>query len=633
MLSLSLIDSLFPVGLPEPAQLERRYPPRRLPADAEVTRLGPSPTGPMHIGGLYTALICQDIARQSKGRYLLRIEDTDQAREVPDAAKQFDHAFAHFGVLPDESETAGGDYGPYVQSQREHIYLCFVRELLRQGKAYPCFATRDELAAAAASQREANVPTGYYGRWATWRSASERDVRAALSDSRPYVIRFRSESGPDERVSYLDVLRGKVEFDANRNDVVILKSSDTGPRLPTYHLAHVVDDHLMRVTLVIRGDEWLSSVPVHLQLFAALGFEPVRYAHIAPLLKIANGGKRKLSKRKDPEASVSYYERLGYPPQAVRAYLRGLANSQLAELPPDQAMTEPLDLTRVGTAGSLVDLAKLADISANCIATMNSNAVFDAVREWADRFDQELAAALRAEPGIARRALGIEREGVTNPRKDLRVWSEFRAVYGYFFKELFQPAAGLPGKLTELDPAAVAAFAAEAAAGHRPVQSREEWLSWLRALAARHELPFRDAAQLVRVALTGSTRSPDLHAVALALGQETVRQRVAALAPIAAALPSHRRLQQTFLHGNTGGVVAVAGVQLLYRARHQVADSTLRQADALGHLRDRHAGHGEPEHLRLPRGQRALPQPAESSVDLWVDAPLSRGSCPEHGDQ
>ena len=586
MLSHSLIDSLFPAGLPEPAQLERRYPPRRLPAGAEVTRLGPSPTGPMHIGGLYTALICQDVARQSMGRYLLRIEDTDQAREVPDAAKQFDHAFAHFGVLPDESETAGGDYGPYVQSQRERIYLCYARELLRRGKAYPCFATKEELTAAAASQREANVPTGYYGRWATWRSASEGDVRAALADGRPYVIRLRSESGPGERISYLDVLRGNVEFDANRNDVVILKSPYTGSRLPTYHLAHVVDDHLMRVTLVIRGDEWLSSVPVHLQLFAALGFEPVRYAHIAPLLKLANGGKRKLSKRKDPEASVGYYEHLGYPPYAVRAYLRGLANSQLAELAPEQAIAEPLDLTRVGTAGALVDLTKLADISANCIATMNSNAVFDAVQGWADGFDQELAAALRAEPGIARRALRIDREGVTNPRKDLRAWSEFRAVYGYFFKALFLPATELPGKLAELDPAAVAAFATETAAGHRPAQSKEEWLSWLRAIAARHELPFRDAAQLVRVALTGSTRSPDLHAVAMALGEETVRRRVAALVQTAAAVPPGQRLQQPFLHGNTGGVVAVAGVQLLYRAGHHVADSTLGQADALGHLRD-----------------------------------------------
>jgi glutamyl-tRNA synthetase len=530
MLSRTIADSLFPDGLADPADWERRYPPRVLPDGAQVTRLGPSPTGPMHIGGLYTALICQDIARHSGGRYLLRIEDTDQDREMPGAREQFDQSFLHFGLVPDESESAGGDYGPYIQSARELIYLSYVRELVRQGRAYPCFATREELAAAADSQREAKLPTGYYGRWARWRHAAAADVTSALAEGRPYVIRFRADSAAGERVSYVDVLRGPLEFDANRNDVVILKSARAGRRLPTYHLAHVIDDHLMRVSLVIRGDEWLSSVPVHLQLFAALGFEPVRYAHIAPLLKVANGGKRKLSKRKDPEAAAGYYESIGYPPEAVRYYLRGLANGRLAELPLRRALAEPIVLARIGTSGALVDLAKLADISADYIATMPGEAVLAAVLDWADRFDPDLADVLRTEPGMALRALRIEREGIPNPRKDLRTWSEFRAVYGYFFTRLFRPALELSGRLAALPSAVTGAFTEAVSTAYLPSQDKDEWLGWLRALAAQHGLAVRDAAQLVRMALTGSTRSPDLHAVAMALGHDVVRQRVTALA-------------------------------------------------------------------------------------------------------
>lgn len=530
MLSRAIADSLFPDDLADPADWERRYPARALPDGAQVTRLGPSPTGPMHIGGLYTALICQDIARHSGGRYLLRIEDTDQAREMPGAKEQFDRSFRHFGMVPDESESAGGDYGPYLQSERELIYLSYARELVRQGKAYPCFATREELAAAADGQRAANVPTGYYGQWATWRDAADADVASALAQGQPYVIRFRADSAAGERVSYVDVLRGPLEFDANRNDAVIVKSAQAGLRLPTYHFAHVVDDHLMRVSLVIRGDEWLASVPVHLQLFAALGFEPVRYAHIAPLLKVAGGGKRKLSKRKDPEAAVDYYESIGYPPEAVRYYLRGLANSRLADLPLRQALAEPIALTRIGTSGALVDLEKLADVSADYIATLPGETVLAAVLDWAGRFDQDLADVLRAEPGMALRALRIEREGVPNPRKDMRTWSEFRAVYGYFFAGLFRPATELSGKLAALPQAVASAFTQAVSSEYLRSQDKGEWFEWMRGLAAGHGLAFRDAAQLVRIALTGSTRSPDLHAVAMALGPDAVRERLAALA-------------------------------------------------------------------------------------------------------
>ncbi len=264
MLDRTVIDSLFPADLPEPAQLEQQYPPRQLPEGAMVTRLGPSPTGHVHIGGLYVGLINKDLAGHSNGKYLLRIEDTDQAREVEGAADQFNRAFGYFGLEADEPE---GEYGPYFQSQRETLYLTYVRELLREGKAYLCFATPEELADIRARQEASKAPTGYYGRWAIWRHQSDEDTQKALDEGRPYVVRFKTPEDGPLRISFDDAIRGKLQHEANRNDAVILKSSASSPRLPTYHFAHAVDDHLMRVTHVIRGEEWISSVPLHLQLF------------------------------------------------------------------------------------------------------------------------------------------------------------------------------------------------------------------------------------------------------------------------------------------------------------------------------------------------------------------------------
>ena len=270
-----------------------------------------------------------------------------------------------------------------MQSERADIYLTYAREFLRAGRAYPCFATKEELTAATDQQRAAKVPTGYYGPWAIWRDAPDDKVRQALADGQPYVVRFRSP-GTGGRVSYTDLIRGTIEADANRNDVVMLKSSDSPVRLPTYHFAHVVDDHLMRVTHVVRGDEWISSVPVHLQLFDAAGFEPIPYAHIAPLLKSEGGGKRKLSKRKDPEASVEFYINAGYPAPAVLYHLRGLLNGRLAEMPLDEALRTPLRLAECGVSGALVDLVKLNDIASNYIATLPSRDILAAALTWAD---------------------------------------------------------------------------------------------------------------------------------------------------------------------------------------------------------------------------------------------------------
>jgi glutamyl-tRNA synthetase len=545
MLSQHVIDSLFPPGLPEPEHWENRYPPRDLPAGAEVTRFAPSPTGYLHIGGVYAATIDVALARQTGGVFVVRLEDTDQARFTEGAAGQFAEAFAYFSIGPAEDDTSG-QYGPYHQSARAQTYLTYVRELLRQGRAYPCFATKQDLEEITARQRAAGALPGYYGKWAIWRDADPELVTERLAAGEPYVVRFRSPGLTGTRVTFTDAIRGQLTLDDNRNDAVILKSSDAEPRLPTYHFAHAVDDHLMRISLVIRGEEWISSVPLHLQLFDALGFERVTYAHIALLMKQDGGSRRKLSKRKDPEATVSFYIEQGFPAPAVQYYLRGLANGRLAEMPLAEALAAPIRLSECGTAGPLVDMVKLDDICADYIATLTGEQILAEVTAWAHRYAPDLAAVLEAEQPLALRALAIEREGSANPRKDLRKWADFRTVYGYFFPELFAPVTDpADPRFGGLDPDLVRAVAAAFAAGYTLPGPDTDWFGQIRELAA--DLGFapnqkaykqdpaaypgsiREASQVIRVLLTGTPRSPDLAAVAAALGPDEALRRVCAL--------------------------------------------------------------------------------------------------------
>jgi glutamyl-tRNA synthetase len=555
MLARTEVDALFSPDLPEPGHWEQRYPPRELPDGAKVTRVGPSPTGSMHIGTIYSAMIDRDIAHQSGGRYLLRIEDTDQSREVEGALDQFDRAFHYFGLIPDEEE-GRGDYGPYHQSRRAVIYMSYARELLRQDKAYLCFATPAELADIRSRQQESKVPPGYYGEWAIWRDAPDDEVRRKLAEGAPYVVRFRSPGVPGRRIEYTEAIRGRLSTEDNFNDVVILKSAaqpqagdpswdPAGDRLPTYHFAHAVDDHLMRVNLVIRGEEWLPSVPMHLQLFAALGFEQPEYAHTSQLMKQIPGGKRKLSKRKDPETNVDFYIEAGYPAKAVLYYLRGLANGSLAEMPLDDALAAPIRLSELGGAGPLIDQVKLEDISADHIATLTGQQILGAMRDWAADYDPELASVLASEQELALAALAVEREGVENPRKDLRKWSDFRTACGFFFPELFTLVPAGDERLGGLPDDMVRAFAADFVAGYQDLADRQEWFEQVRDLAAKHgfaasrkqykqapeDYPgsINDASNLIRVALTGSTTSPDLATVAHVLGPDEVIRRVSAL--------------------------------------------------------------------------------------------------------
>jgi len=548
MISQAVVDSLFPPDLPGPDDMERRYPPRDLPEGAEVTRFAPSPTGFLTIGGVYTAILDADVARHSGGVYLVRLEDTDQARVAEGATEQFAEAFAYFSIAPDEDDQAGR-YGPYSQSARAQIYLTYVRELLRQDRAYPCFATKQDLEEITARQRAAGALPGYYGKWAIWRDADPDEVTKRLAAGEPHVVRFRSPGTTGARVSFTDAIRGELTLDDNRNDAVILKSSDTEPRLPTYHFAHSVDDHLMRVSLVIRGDEWISSVPLHLQLFDALGFPEVQYAHIAPLMKQEGGSRRKLSKRRDPEATVTFYIEQGFPAPAVQYYLRGLANGRLAEMPLAEALAEPIRLSECGTAGPLVDMVKLDDICADYVASLSGEQILAEVSTWARRYDPGLAEILETERELALRALAIERgAGVPNPRKDLRKWADFRAVYGYIFPELFElvtdPADARFSAL-DLDPDLVRAVARAFADGYQPPAADTEWFDQIRRLAAdlgfapsqkaykqdpaAYKGSIRQASQAIRVLMTGTPNSPGFADVAAALGADEVLRRVRAL--------------------------------------------------------------------------------------------------------
>src|SRR5437773_6419576 len=402
MFTAEFINTLFDAELPEPSHWESCYPPRNLPPGAIVTRFGPSPTGFLHTGGVYVATLGKNLAHHSGGSYFVRIEDTDQAREVSGSREQFALAFKYFRIESDEDDS-NSKWGPYEQSKRELIYHTYARELLRSGQAYPCFCTREELAQMQERQLAAKTHTGYYGEWARCRNLSQAEVISRLEAGQPYTIRFRSPDSPPGRGEFIDLIRGRIEHQDNVNDIILLKSSYQSPRLPTYHFAHVVDDTLMRVTVVLRGEEWISSVPVHLQLFNALGFKPIPYAHIAPLMKFDGASRSKLSKRNDNEADVAYYMKSGYPADAVLHYLRGLANSRFAEMTFAESARSALSLSECGVAGPIFDLVKLESISREFIAQLPTAEALESLLTWARDNDPELAAILSRNLPLARR--------------------------------------------------------------------------------------------------------------------------------------------------------------------------------------------------------------------------------------
>lgn len=559
-----LAARLFPdaASLSTPEDLEKKYPERQLSAEAKVTRVAPSPTGFAHIGMVFVSLVNRRLAKQTGGVFILRIEDTDAKREVAGATDTIIATLSHFGLPPDEGFVNGsdsktqelGEYGPYLQSSRRDIYRGLARWLIEQGKAYPCFISEDELAKIYNQQTGQKLRPGIYGRWATWRDRSLKDIMTELDKGSQFVIRLRAWGEPAKRLVWNDGIKGKISMPENDLDVVILKSD--GQSL--YHFAHIVDDHFMRITDVIRGDEWLSSVPLHCQIFQAFGWKIPQYAHLSTIQKleilqeadeetgemVERKSKRKLSKRKDPEANAQYYYQMGFPPEAVIEYLLNLANSDFEDWrkanPFEPHESFELKLNRFSTAGALTDTAKLLNISRDVISRMDINSLFDKALTWAELFDTDLAAIMKRDPDYTRRCLNIERDA-KKPSKRIASWQDLRPQLTWLFDETFADSSTFefPEHISEADRNAVLSAYMES---YDPSDDRDQWFSKCKEVAKKlgfaaetkefkaNPLAFKgsigDVTMLIRVAITGSRQSPDLYEVLQVLGQEKVSRRL-----------------------------------------------------------------------------------------------------------
>jgi glutamyl-tRNA synthetase len=539
-----LIARVFPGDLATPEELEIKYPRRDLPEGAVVTRFAPSPTGFVHIGGIFTAQIGKNLTRHSGGVFIIRIEDTDQARQVDDFQAHFDEAFDYFDIKSDENDEHGR-WGPYTQSRRSRIYLTYIRHLMETSRAYPCFCSKEQLDEQSQQQREARVDIGYHGEWATCRKLDPAEAVRRIDQGHPYVIRFRADPLP-EYIIFEDLIRGNLRARNNINDIVILKSSESDLPLPTYHLAHVVDDHLMGINLVLRGEEWLASVPIHLQLIDALGFDRIPYAHIAPLMKLDGSSKRKLSKRKDPEASVSFYIEQGYPPEAVTIYLKGLANSSMLDMDLAECLAAPVRLNKMSKSGALLDMDKLNDISSDYVATLGASQIRDAVCVWAQRNDEELSEILRNNRDYAAEVIDVDRFNNGTVRKDLLKWSDFSEVFGFFFRERFeliQDAAD--DRFEGIAEEVISKVLTEFVSAYQQGLDGTEWFDMIKIVCGnsgfalnnkeykqdvdRYHGTIRDATKIMRIAVTGKSNGPSLHKICDTLGKEEVSRRLAPL--------------------------------------------------------------------------------------------------------
>lgn len=535
-----LAELLFPHVTELPADVEAKFPRRDLPEGAKVTRLAPSPTGFMHFGTLFPALVNERLARQSGGVFYLRIEDTDAKREVVGAEKNLIDTLAYYQVFFDEGATADGQkgaYGPYRQSERVDYYHVFAKQLVREGKAYPCFCTAEELDAIRAAQEAEKLTPGYYGKWARHRDMELAEIEAELAAGKPYVLRIKADGDPVRKVKCTDLIKGNLDVPENEEDFVLLKSNG----VPTYHFAHAVDDHLMQTTHVVRGEEWLASLPKHLQLFRYLGFRTPKYMHISQLMKMEGTSKVKLSKR-DKGAALSDYRVQGYPPVSVLEYVMTLLNSNFEEwrrANPDTPYTEfPFSIKKMSPSGSLFDLDKLNDVSKNAISRMSADAVYTAVLDWARDFDPAFADLLSADPDYARSILAIGRGG-NKPRKDFATWADVKPYMALFYPTLFARIDAMPeAHDSETVRAALRGFLAT----YDPADASDVWFEKLKDVAeqigyARETKQYKadptaykghvgDVSTFVRIAVTGKQNSPDLYTIMQILGADTVRARV-----------------------------------------------------------------------------------------------------------
>lgn len=539
----NLAELLFPNITKSTEYYEELYPQRNLSEGARVSRFSPSPTGYLHFGGLYAATAAKLNSTATNGKFYLRIEDTDKKREVEGGVSAIVDGLNYFGITTDEGvcgeNEEKGSYGPYTQSKRVEIYQTFAKSLVLLGLAYPCFCSEEELNDIRAAQEKEDIK-GYYGKYAKCRDLSFEKIKANIDAGKPWTLRLKSPGSTDKKMVFDDMIKGKIEMPENVIDVVLLKTDG----VPTYHFAHAVDDHLMRTTHVIRGDEWIASVPLHIQLFKVLGFKPVKYAHIAPIMKEDEGGKRKLSKRKDPEAAVSYYVEQGFPKESVSEYIYTILNSNFEDwrrANKDADLSSfPFNLKKMSVSGALFDMVKLLDVSKNVISTMKAETVFALSYEWAKAYCPQLAALYEQDTDRATAILNIDREN-KKPRKDIAKWSDIPDYISYMFDETFTPCYELCGNATPQ-------LACDVLEKYMDTvcldDDKDTWFARIKEMCdplgctanvkefKQSPDSFRghvgDVSTIIRVALTGRTNTPDLYSITALLGEKTVKERLEA---------------------------------------------------------------------------------------------------------
>lgn len=543
MTNKELADLIFP-NAKDYTYYESKYPKRDLPEGAIVTRFAPSPTGFVHIGGIYQSLIAKLMSRNG-GVFFVRIEDTDQKREIENGTAQILEALKDYDLSPDEyineNNEDTGIYGPYKQSLRKEIYESYAKKFIEDGNAYPCFCSSEDLDKIRADQEKAKERTGYYGKWTKCRNMPIDMAAERIKNGDPYIIRFKSPGNPDKKIKHKDVIKGNVDFPENDQDIVIIKSDG----LPTYHFAHLVDDHLMQTNMVIRADEWLASVPLHLQLFYVAGFKAPKYAHIAPMMKNDGDGKRKLSKRKDPESNVTYYKEQGIPKDAVLEYLMNIANSNF-EMWRKQNLDKsiydfPFDIKKMGVSGALFDMVKMLDVSKGVISRYSADRIYSEVYEWAKNYDSELKGMLD-DKDYSMKVLGIER-GNAKPRKDIAKWSDVKNNIYYMYDEKFMPSK-IEYEFQRINDKEeiskiVKTYFEEY---YNEADDKEAWFNKMKDLAekfgyAREVKEFKanpekypghvgDVSTVIRVAITGRCNTPDLYEILKVLGTDSISKRV-----------------------------------------------------------------------------------------------------------
>jgi len=538
-------EFLFPHIDKTPEDYEKIYPERNLKEGAKVTRIAPSPTGFMHLGNLFGAITDERLAHLSDGVFMLRIEDTDKKRQVEGGVETIIRVFRQFGLTFDEGVTEDGEtgnYGPYRQSERAPIYQAFAKELVKMGLAYPCFCSEEDLAQMREQQEKNKENFGYYGKYAKHREMPNDEAAELIKGGASYVLRFKSPGNPEKKAYHEDLIKGKMEFPENDQDIVLLKSDG----IPTYHFAHAIDDHLMRTNIVVRGEEWLATLPIHIQLFDTLKFKRPKYAHTAQLMKMEGEGenksKRKLSKRKDPELALDFYRQEGYPVASVTEYLITLLNSNFEDWrianPNEDIKKFPFSVKKMSVSGSLFDMDKFNDVSKNVIARMTAEEVLELVCEWAKEFDSELYKLLSSDKEYALKIFAVGRGG-KKPRKDFAKFSEVKAYINFFYDELFDNKFEFPENISAEDAKEILITYASQYENQPDMNSWfenlckvGEGLGFAPSTKAYKENPdsFKgspgDVSQVIRAAVTGRLNSPDLYSVMDIMGDEAVKARL-----------------------------------------------------------------------------------------------------------